>query len=146
MHYVCLPWSIFYAFMAPPPIFYNGWMLFVAALWWIAAITAAVCDLALAIGCCLRIDNAVTAITVVALGTSLPDLFASQTAALEDEYADASIVNVTGSNSVNVFLGIGIPWTIAAIYWAARGPDAKWERDYSDLLDASPKGAFVVRG
>ena len=31
-------------------------------------------------------------------------------AARQDRYADASIGNVTGSNSVNVFLGIGLPW------------------------------------
>jgi solute carrier family 8 (sodium/calcium exchanger) len=31
---------------------------------------------------------------------------------MNDEYADASIVNVTGSNSVNVFLGLGFPWVV----------------------------------
>lgn len=40
----------------------------------------------------------------VALGTSLPDTFASKAAAEQDPYADASIGNVTGSNSVNVCL------------------------------------------
>jgi Ca2+/Na+ antiporter len=44
------------------------------------------------------------------------DTFASKVAAIQDEYADASVGNVTGSNAVNVFLGIGIAWTIAAIY------------------------------
>jgi len=29
--------------------------------------------------------------------------------------------NVTGSNAVNVFLGIGIAWSIAAIYWESQG-------------------------
>ena len=33
------------------------------------------------------------------------DTFASKTAAIEDETADASVGNVTGSNAVNVFLG-----------------------------------------
>lgn len=28
--------------------------------------------------------------------------------------------NITGSNSVNVFLGIGLPWLIGAIYWTAK--------------------------
>ena len=46
----------------------------------------------------------VTAITFVALGTSMPDTFASKTAAETEPFADASIVNITGSNSVNVFL------------------------------------------
>ena len=49
------------------------------------------------------------------------DTFASKVAAVGDEYADSSIGNVTGSNSVNVFLGLGVAWSIAAIANAARG-------------------------
>ena len=49
------------------------------------------------------------------------DTFASKTAAIQDETADASVGNVTGSNAVNVFLGIGIAWSMAAIYHAAVG-------------------------
>ena len=49
------------------------------------------------------------------------DTFASKVAAIGDEYADSSIGNVTGSNAVNVFLGIGIAWTIASIYHALKG-------------------------
>lgn len=40
-----------------------------------------------------------------------------QVAALNEDTADAALGNVTGSNAVNVFLGIGLPWTVAAIYW-----------------------------
>lgn len=40
--------------------------------------------------------TSVTGITIIALGTSLPDTFASRTAAQQDEYADAAIGNVTG--------------------------------------------------
>ena len=52
----------------------------------------------------------------MALGTSLPDLFASRAAAMNEKYADNAIGNITGSNSVNVFLGLGLPWLIASIY------------------------------
>lgn len=62
-----------------------------------------------------------TAISFVALGTSLPDTFASVSAAKQDKTADSSIGNVTGSNAVNVFLGIGIAWLVAAIYHAWHG-------------------------
>jgi len=55
----------------------------------------------------------------VALGTSLPDLFASKAAAQGEKFADNAIGNVTGSNSVNVFLGLGLPWVLAAIYHEA---------------------------
>ena len=49
------------------------------------------------------------------------DTFASKVAAVGDKYADSSIGNVTGSNAVNVFLGIGIAWSMAAIYHAIQG-------------------------
>ena len=58
---------------------------------------------------------------------SFSDTFASKTAAIQDETADASVGNVTGSNAVNVFLGIGIAWTMAAIYWESQGMDFKVE-------------------
>lgn len=47
-------------------------------------------------------QDSITAITLVALGTSLPDTFASKTATIDDDNADAAVGNVTGSNSVNV--------------------------------------------
>jgi solute carrier family 8 (sodium/calcium exchanger) len=77
-------------------------------------------------------------VTLVALGTSLPDTFASRTAAVGDEFADNSIGNVTGSNSVNVFLGIGLPWMVGAIFWNSQGKDknasrhADWLATYSN--------------
>lgn len=51
------------------------------------------------------------------------DTFASKVSAVQDTYADASIGNVTGSNAVNVFLGIGVAWSVAAIYWKMKGKD-----------------------
>ena len=35
-----------------------------------------------------------------------------------EKTADNAVGNVTGSNSVNVFMGLGIPWIIASIYHA----------------------------
>ena len=67
----------------------------------------------------------VTAITLVALGTSLPDTFASMTAAKNADSADSAIGNITGSNSVNVFLGLGLPWSIAVTFWAANEDDPR---------------------
>ena len=67
----------------------------------------------------------------MALGTSLPDTFASKTAAIQDPSADNSIGNVTGSNSVNVFLGLGLPWSMAAVYWELN--DSAFEVDSGSL-------------
>ena len=75
----------------------------------IGLLTYMVAEFAELFGCAAGLPDAVTAISFVALGTSLPDTFASRQAAMESEDADAAIGNVTGSNSVNVFLGLGAP-------------------------------------
>ena len=85
----------------------------------IAIVTAIVGDIAILLGCEIQLRESVTAITIVALGTSLPDTFASMTAARTSDNADSAIGNITGSNSVNVFLGMGLPWTVLAIYYKA---------------------------
>jgi solute carrier family 8 (sodium/calcium exchanger) len=82
--------------------------------------TAVISDLASIFGCLVGLEDPITAITLVALGTSMPDTFASKTAALNEKTADSSIGNINGSNSVNVFLGLGLPWVIATIYHLAK--------------------------
>merc|ERR1740117_1520596 len=84
-----------------------------------AIMTVIVGDLAGLFGCVIGLDPGITAITFVALGTSMPDMFASKAAATAEPSADSCVGNVTGSNCVNVFLGLGLPWTIGAIYWSA---------------------------
>ena len=64
----------------------------------------------------ITIFFSVPAITLVAIGTSLPDTFASLAAARQERHADSAIGNINGSNSVNVFLGLGLPWMLATIY------------------------------
>lgn len=56
---------------------------------------------------------------------SFLDTFASKVAAIHDKHADASVGNVTGSNAVNVFLGIGVAWSIAAVYHGIHGDSFK---------------------
>ena len=99
----------------PPTKYCGGWVTFVVSLMYIGILTAFVADIASIFGCLIDLEDCVTAITFVALGTSLPDTFASQMAAINDDDADASIVNVTGSNSVNVFLGLGFPWVLCCL-------------------------------
>merc|ERR1711981_1053522 len=92
------------------------------ALVMIGLVTLVIGEIATILGCVLGIKESVTAITLVALGTSLPDTFASMSAAQSSENADSAIGNVTGSNSVNVFLGLGLPWSIASTYWSVVKP------------------------
>ncbi|CAF3298531.1 unnamed protein product [Rotaria socialis] len=112
-------WKILFAFV-PPTSIAGGWLTFFVSLLFIAILTAVVGDVAAIFGCLVGLKDSITAISFVALGTSLPDTFASMIAAKNSKTADDAIGNVTGSNSVNVFLGLGLPWLVAAVYWESK--------------------------
>ncbi|XP_056135831.1 sodium/calcium exchanger 1a isoform X13 [Lampris incognitus] len=120
MHFLTVFWKVLFA-LVPPTDYWNGWACFVVSISVIGLLTAVIGDLASHFGCTVGLKDSVTAVVFVALGTSVPDTFASKVAAIQDQYADASIGNVTGSNAVNVFLGIGVAWSIAAIYHQSQG-------------------------
>ncbi|XP_075718869.1 sodium/calcium exchanger 1 isoform X4 [Rhinoderma darwinii] len=122
MHFLTVFWKVLFAFV-PPTEYWNGWACFIVSITMIGLLTAFIGDLASHFGCTIGLKDSVTAVVFVALGTSVPDTFASKVAAIQDQYADASIGNVTGSNAVNVFLGIGVAWSIASIYHTARGEE-----------------------
>ncbi|XP_047434325.1 sodium/calcium exchanger 1-like isoform X2 [Mugil cephalus] len=122
MHFLTVFWKLLFAFV-PPTDYWNGWACFVVSISVIGLLTAVIGDLASHFGCTVGLKDSVTAVVFVALGTSVPDTFASKVAAIQDQYADASIGNVTGSNAVNVFLGIGVAWSIAAIYHYFKGEE-----------------------
>ncbi|XP_040298698.1 sodium/calcium exchanger 2 [Bufo bufo] len=122
MHFLTVFWKVLFAFV-PPTEYWNGWACFFVCISIVGFLTAVIGDLASHFGCTVGLKDSVTAVVFVALGTSIPDTFASKVAATQDQYADACIGNVTGSNAVNVFLGIGVAWSVAAIYWAIQGKD-----------------------
>ncbi|KAF7216589.1 transcript variant X6 [Nothobranchius furzeri] len=122
MHFLTVFWKLLFAFV-PPTDYWNGWACFIVSISVIGLLTAVIGDLASHFGCTVGLKDSVTAVVFVALGTSVPDTFASKVAAIQDQYADASIGNVTGSNAVNVFLGIGVAWSIAAIYHYTKGQE-----------------------
>ncbi|XP_067413391.1 sodium/calcium exchanger 2 isoform X1 [Emydura macquarii macquarii] len=122
MHFLTVFWKVLFA-CVPPTEYWNGWACFSVSILVIGMLTALIGDLASHFGCTVGLKDSVNAVVFVALGTSIPDTFASKVAALQDQCADASIGNVTGSNAVNVFLGLGVAWSVAAIYWAVQGKD-----------------------
>uniref|UniRef100_A0A3Q2DD62 Solute carrier family 8 member 2b n=1 Tax=Cyprinodon variegatus TaxID=28743 RepID=A0A3Q2DD62_CYPVA len=120
MHFLTVFWKVLFA-CVPPTEYWNGWACFIVSISVIGFLTAIIGDLASHFGCTVGLRDTVTAVVFVALGTSIPDTFASKVAAMQDQHADASVGNVTGSNAVNVFLGIGVAWSVAAIYWQIQG-------------------------
>ena len=99
-------------------------------------------DVASHLGCTVGLKDSVTAVTFIALGTCLPgtffrkngsidfnssfgnlwiDLFASLIACVREEHCDDAFINLTGANMIKVYLGIGVGWTMGAVYQVANG-------------------------
>ena len=77
VHFFSIGWKVLFAII-PPPRACKGWASFCFSLFFIGCVTAVIGEFASLFGCVLGVKPSVTAITFVALGTSLPDTFASR--------------------------------------------------------------------
>ncbi|XP_010559186.1 PREDICTED: magnesium/proton exchanger-like [Tarenaya hassleriana] len=109
------PWRILFAFV-PPCHIAHGWVAFICSLMFISGVAYIVTLLTDLISCVTGINPYVIAFTALAAGTSWPDLVASKIAAERQLTADSAIANITCSNSVNIYVGIGVPWLIDTVY------------------------------
>uniref|UniRef100_A0A0D3F868 Sodium/calcium exchanger membrane region domain-containing protein n=1 Tax=Oryza barthii TaxID=65489 RepID=A0A0D3F868_9ORYZ len=105
---IIAPWKMLFAFI-PPYEIAHGWIAFICSLIFISGIAYGVTKITDQISC-------VTAFTALAAGTSWPDLVASKIAAERQITADSAIANITCSNSVNIYVGIGVPWLVDTMY------------------------------
>uniref|UniRef100_A0A915DH07 Sodium/calcium exchanger membrane region domain-containing protein n=1 Tax=Ditylenchus dipsaci TaxID=166011 RepID=A0A915DH07_9BILA len=85
MHFLSVPWKLLFATIHHRLL--GGWACFTVSILVIGMLTAVIGDLASQFGCWVGLKDAVTAISFVALGTSVPDTFASKVSAVQDKYA-----------------------------------------------------------
>lgn len=65
------------------------------------------------------VPGVIIALTILAAGTSVPDLIASVKTA-KDGYGDTAITNAIGSNVFDVLGNLGLTWVISAIFTAGK--------------------------
>ncbi|XP_052795078.1 sodium/calcium exchanger 3-like isoform X7 [Mya arenaria] len=145
MHFLTFFWKLMGA-CVPPTKYLGAWPTFCLSLLYIGLLVIVVEQLGHLIGCVIGLPTSITGITIIALGTSLPDTFASRSAAQQDENADAAVGNVTGSNCVNVFLGLGIPWVMSTMYHLAKGTEFRVQSDNltQSVIVFSTVGAICI--
>ncbi|TVU23701.1 hypothetical protein EJB05_26080 [Eragrostis curvula] len=112
---ILAPWKLLFAFV-PPYHIAHGWIAFICTLTFISGIAYGVTKLTDQISCVTGVSPYVIAFTALAAGTSWPDLVASKIAAERQITADSAIANITCSNSVNIYVGIGVPWLVNTAY------------------------------
>jgi K+-dependent Na+/Ca+ exchanger-like protein len=87
------------------------YQVFLLSIFIIAGLSWALVELAIIISHALNIPEAIIALTVLAVGTSIPDLFSSMIVARQGR-GDMAVSNAIGSNIFDVLVGLGLPLAI----------------------------------
>jgi len=117
-----LPWYAMFS-LTIPDCSKDRWrrwyfVSFLLSIGWIGAISYFMVEWAARIGCILGIPPVVMGNTVLAAGTSIPDALSSIVVAKQG-MGDMAVANAIGSNVFDIWLGLGLPWFIVAL-WKSR--------------------------
>lgn len=96
----------------PPPNHYFG--VFFMSIGFIAVLSWVLVQSAIGISEILNVPEVIIGITVLAVGTSVPDMISSIIVARQGR-GDMGITNAIGSNIFDVLIGLGLPWMIALL-------------------------------
>jgi K+-dependent Na+/Ca+ exchanger-like protein len=103
-------WLLARAFPAPEHyliVFFIS-VMFIGVLCWVLV------ESAIGISNILHIPEVVIALTVLAVGTSVPDMISSVIVAKQGR-AGMAVSNAIGSNIFDIFIGLGVPWLLKII-------------------------------
>ena len=89
-------------------------MVFVVSILLIASLCWVLVESAIGISDILGIPEIVVALTVLAVGTSVPDMVSSVIVAKQGR-AGMAVSNAIGSNIFDIFIGLGLPWLVKII-------------------------------
>lgn len=106
------PFDWFLSLIFPKPKYFFSVFLisiaFIGALCWILV------ESAIIISESLNIPEVVIALTVLAVGTSVPDMMSSVIVAKQGR-GGMAVSNGIGSNIFDIFVGLGLPWLIKSL-------------------------------
>jgi len=120
---ISLPWMILFYFTIPNTNSYNRntfkWACvgFIMSIVWIGVISVCLVDWVSIIGDALGIPVVVMALTLLAGGTSIPDLLSSVIVAKQG-FGDMAVSSSIGSNIFDILFGLPVPWML---YSASHG-------------------------
>lgn len=100
-------------FMGDPEKSY--WRAFAVSIALIALLSYFLVEYAVIFAEELHISPVIVALTLLAAGTSVPDLFASVIVAREGR-GDMAVANAVGSNVFDILIGLGLPWLLVIIF------------------------------
>jgi K+-dependent Na+/Ca+ exchanger-like protein len=86
----------------------HYYLVFLLSVVFIAGLSWALVELAVFVSAAMNIPESIIALTVLAVGTSVPDLFSSLIVARQGR-GDMAVSNAIGSNIFDILVGLGLP-------------------------------------
>ncbi|MCY1722685.1 calcium/sodium antiporter [Prolixibacteraceae bacterium Z1-6] len=96
------------------PLAERYYLVFLLSIIIIAALSYVLVEVAVHAAHTLNIPEAIIALTVLAVGTSIPDLFSSVIVAKQGR-GDMAVSNAIGSNIFDILVGLGLPFLIVMV-------------------------------
>jgi len=90
------------------------WLVFIMSIAFIAGLSWVLVESAVGISIILHIPAVIIGLTVLAAGTSIPDLMSSIIVARQGR-GGMAISNAIGSNIFDILIGLGLPWLIVTV-------------------------------
>ena len=100
-------------FMGDPEKSYGR--AFAVSVLFIALLSYVLVESAILFSDALRVPPVAVALTLLAAGTSVPDLFASVVVARQGR-GDMAVANAVGSNVFDILIGLGLPWLLVLLF------------------------------
>jgi len=91
------------------PIIFSISIIYIAVLSWVLV------ELAVVLAQELHVSEAIIALTILAIGTSVPDMMASLIVSRKGK-GSMAVSNVIGSNTFDILIGLGLPWSIYILW------------------------------
>ena len=119
LHFISIGWKVILSIIPPSRIWFGIPTIWISLVL-IGALAAFIRQASELFGCIIELKDPITAIIFVALGTSIQNLFTSIRAAYKSRYADSALAIIPICSWVNVFVGLGLSWIVAIIYYESK--------------------------
>ncbi|MBD3245276.1 MAG: calcium/sodium antiporter [Candidatus Moranbacteria bacterium] len=111
----------------------HFYLIFIISIIYIAGLSWVLVESAIEVARFLNIPSAIIALTVLAVGTSIPDLMSSVIVARKGR-GGMAISNAIGSNVFDILIGLGFPWALMILIQPQRHISVSTENLLSSII------------
>ncbi|XP_054157140.1 sodium/potassium/calcium exchanger 3-like [Oppia nitens] len=115
--WMLMPMTLLLMITLPKPTKWCFILTFTISVVWIGALTYVCVWMVTIIGFTFGLPDTVSGLTLLAAGTSVPELISSVLVVRKASQADMAICNSIGSNIFDILFCLGVPWLLKSVIW-----------------------------